>query len=63
MMVKVYDPTKMQEKLHRPYPILELWTNGMVCIQQVPLIVETLNIWKIVPHKGKASKYSNHYGG
>ena len=22
--VKVYDPTKMQENLHRPYPILEI---------------------------------------
>ena len=30
IMVKVYDPTKLQEKLHGPYPILELQTNGIV---------------------------------
>lgn len=51
-MVKVYDPTKMQEKLPGPNPILELQTNGMVCIQQAPLIMEMFNMWKIVHHKG-----------
>ena len=49
IMVKAYDPTKMQEKLHGPYPILELRTNGTVRIQRAPIIVETFNIRKIVP--------------
>ena len=30
IMVKVYDPVKMEEKLHGPYPILELRTNGTI---------------------------------
>ena len=30
VMMKTYDPVKMQEKLHGPYPILELRTNGTV---------------------------------
>uniref|UniRef100_A0A7S2WCT4 Uncharacterized protein n=1 Tax=Eucampia antarctica TaxID=49252 RepID=A0A7S2WCT4_9STRA len=30
VMVKVYEPTKMQEKLHGPYPIRELRTNGTI---------------------------------
>ena len=51
-MVKVYDPTKMEEKLHGPYPILELRTNGTVRIQRAPHVVETFNIRKIVPYKG-----------
>ena len=30
ILVQVYDPDKMQEKLHGPYPILKIWTNGTV---------------------------------
>ena len=52
IMAKVHDPTKMQEKLHGPYPIIELRTNGTVRIQRHPLVVETFNIRKIVSHKG-----------
>ena len=52
IMVRVYDPTKIQEKLHGPYPILELRTNGTVRIQRAPNVEETFNIRKIVPFKG-----------
>ena len=51
-MVKTYDPVKMEEKLHGPYPILELRTNGTVRIARGPHIVETFSLWKIVPYKG-----------
>ena len=43
-MVQDYDPTKMQEKLHGPYPILELLTKGTVRIQCALNVQETLNI-------------------
>ena len=52
IMVQVNDPTKMEEKLHGPYRILELRTNGTVRIQRDPHVVETFNIRKIFPYKG-----------
>ena len=52
IMVKVYDPVKMEEKLHGPYPIMELRTNGTVRIARAPHVVETFNLRKIVPYKG-----------
>ena len=30
LMVKIYDPTKIEKKFHQPYPILELQTNKIV---------------------------------
>ena len=32
VMIKTYDPTKMQEKLHGPYPIAEMRTNDIVIL-------------------------------
>ena len=52
IMVKVYDPTKMQEKLHGPYHIIIIRTNGIVQIQRAPKFLETFNIRKLVPYKG-----------
>ena len=51
-MVKVYDPVKMEEKLHGPYPILELQTNGTVQIARAPHVLETFKLRKIVLYKG-----------
>uniref|UniRef100_A0A7S2W154 Uncharacterized protein n=1 Tax=Eucampia antarctica TaxID=49252 RepID=A0A7S2W154_9STRA len=51
IMIKVYDPTKMQEKLHGPYPIVSICTNGTVRIQRSPLGVEMFNTRKIFSHK------------
>ena len=52
IMVKVYDPTKMQEKLHGPYPIITIRTNGTVQTQRATNVLEMFNIWKLVPYKG-----------
>ena len=52
IMVRVYDPDKMQEKLHGPYRIVEIRTNGTVRIQRASNVLETFNIRKIVPYKG-----------
>ena len=52
VMVKTYDPVKMQEKLHGPYPNLELQMNGTFRIARHPHVVETFNLRKIVPYKG-----------
>ena len=57
-MAKVYDPTKMEEKLHGPYPMLELQTNGTVLIQRAPHVVETFNLRRIVLYKGTQPRFS-----
>ena len=54
IMIKTYYPTKMQEKLHEPYPIAKTQTNGTVILSMDPnnFIQETFNLRKIVPIKG-----------
>ena len=53
-MIKKYDPKKGKERLHGPYPILEIRTKGTIIVQQQHdgLIEETYNIRKVVPYKG-----------
>ena len=52
VMIIRYDPTKLQEKLHGPYPIVEIRTNGTVSLQRRPGISESYNIRKLRPYKG-----------
>ena len=53
-MVTKYDPTKGQERLHGPYPITEVRTNGTVRIKRdnTGYLEETFNIRKLQPYKG-----------
>ena len=48
VMIKIYDPDKMWEKLHGLYQISELRTNGTIQVQQDPtsFVEETFNIQK-----------------
>ena len=50
MMVR-YDPKKLQEKLHGPYPIVKIQINGTVSLQRHPGISESYNIRKLWPYK------------
>ena len=52
VMIIRYDPTKLQERLHGPYPIVEIRTNGTVSLQRRPGISESYNIRKLRPYKG-----------
>merc|ERR1712072_417497 len=54
VMVTKYDPTKGQERLHGPYPITEVRTNGTVVIKRdnEGYLEETFNIRKLQPYKG-----------
>ena len=48
-----YDPTKLQEQLHRPYRIVETRTKGTICVQtQEPNIDDTFNTRKLRHSKG-----------
>ena len=58
-MVVRYDPTKLQEKLHGPYPIVEFRTNGTVSLQRRPGISESFNIRKLRPYKGPDAERRN----
>ena len=51
VMIKKYDPVKMDEQLHGPYPILETRTNGTVVVQWHPWLTETYDIRKIEPYQ------------
>ena len=53
-MVKTYDPTKLQARLHGPYTIVACQTNGTVVVKRDPqgFILETYNIRKLEPYKG-----------
>ena len=45
MMLR-YDPKKLQEKLHGPYPIVKIQTNGTVSLQRRPGISERIIQYK-----------------
>ena len=50
-MIKLYDPTKSQERLHGQYPITELNTNWTVKVQQDPMgTLKNLKTFKILKH-------------
>ena len=61
VMVKVYDPKKGEPRLHGPYPITELNTNGTVRVRRDPngYIEESYNLWKIEPYKGTVIQQPN----
>ena len=50
--VKVHEPNKLEEVLHRPYRITRIYTNGTVEIQLNPDTFDRVNIRKLVPYKG-----------
>ena len=54
VMIKAYDPNKMEPRLHGPYPITECRTNGTVVVQRDGRgeVFETVNIQKLEPYKG-----------
>ena len=53
VMITTYDPTKLPERLHGPYRIVETRTNGTVRVRmREPNIDETFNIRKLRPYKG-----------
>ena len=52
MWIKVYDPTKGEDKLHGPYKIQETRTNGTVVVvrNEEGNVLETNNIRKLKPY-------------
>ena len=47
--VREYDPAKLDETLHGPYPITRVYTNGTVDIQLKGTTIDRMNIRKLVP--------------
>jgi len=50
--MKTYDLTKMQEKLHGHYPLLQVYTNGTVDVYRVENVRDRVHLRKIVPYRG-----------
>ena len=42
-MVKTYDPIKLEERFHGPYPITTVYTNGTVKLQRNEAATEVFN--------------------
>ena len=51
--LKVYDPTKLEERFKGPYRIDQVFTNGTVSMQTKPGIGTRINIRKIEPYRGR----------
>ena len=49
--IKVYDPTKMDPRLHGPYQITRVYVNGTVDVQLKPGVIQRYNIRKVVPYR------------
>ena len=47
--LKEYDPTKMEPKLHGPYPITRIHVNGTVDVELRPGVTQRFNVQKVVP--------------
>ena len=47
IMIKAYASKKLDGRLHGPYPILQLFTNGTIWVKRAELVDETYNIRKI----------------
>ena len=50
--MKYYEPDKLSQRFHGPYPIVEINTNGTVVLQRSDNVCEIVNICKLVPYKG-----------
>ena len=59
MMVK-YDPTKLQARMHGPYRIVRMFTNGTVRIQLNNNVQETVSIKKLFPFRGLPNQQKVH---
>ena len=51
--LRVYDPSKLQERFKGPYRITQVFTNGTVHLLTKPGITTPINIRKIEPYKGE----------
>ena len=51
ILIKAGDPVKLAPRVHGPYPIVQVYTNGTVDVQKAPHVVERLNIRRIVPFR------------
>ena len=51
--LRVYDPSKLQERFKGPYRINQVFTNGTVHLQLKPGVSTPINIRKIEPYKGE----------
>ena len=51
VLVKVPNPSKLDERALGPFPIVQVYTNGTVDIQRNPHVTERVNIRRLLPYK------------
>ena len=52
LKLRVYDPSKLEERFKGPYRITQVFTNGTVHLQIKSGITTSVNMQKIKPQKG-----------
>lgn len=51
VLVKQYNPSKLEQKYIGPYPITTIHTNGTVTIRRSPHVLERMNIRRLRPYR------------
>jgi hypothetical protein len=51
VLVKMPNPSKLDERAVGPFPIVQVYTNGSVDIQRNPHVTERVNIRRLLPYK------------
>ena len=51
VLVKTINPNKLAPRTQGPYTIVQVYTNGTVDIRRNPLVVEQINIRRLVPYR------------
>ena len=51
VLVKVFNPRKLDQKAEGPFTVTQVFTNGSVEIQRRPNVVERINIRRLVPFR------------
>ena len=51
ILIKVDDPTKMEERNIGPFPITQIHINGTVTIRRRPHVLQRINVRRIKPYR------------
>jgi hypothetical protein len=51
VLVRIPNPTKLQDRAEGPYTIQQVHTNGTLTIQRAPHVTERINIRRVIPYR------------
>ena len=51
VLVRIPNPTKLQDRAEGPYTIQQVHTNGTLTIQRGPHVTDRINIRRVIPYR------------